>query len=141
MKNYLLDTNIVSELVKSVPAPKVLAWLKPQEETSLFLCSITIGELLQGIIGLKENSKKLRLMYWFETEITYRFQERILPYDEQAAMLWGEWNGKGKLTGKIFPILDSQIAAIAVRFGCTLVTRNTKDMEGLPVEIVNPWES
>jgi predicted nucleic acid-binding protein len=55
-------------------------------------------------------------------------------------MLWGEWSGNGKLVGKSFPTLDSQIAAIAVRFGCTLVTRNTKDMKRLPVETFNPWE-
>lgn len=140
MKNYLLDTNIISELIKPVPTPSVLAWLKPQKESTLFLCSVTIGELMKGITALKESSKKTQLMHWFETEVTHRFQGRILPYDEQAAMLWGAWNGKGKLAGKNFSILDSQIAAIAVRFECTLVTRNTKDMEGLPVEIFNPWE-
>jgi toxin FitB len=140
MKNYLLDTNIISELVKPTPAPNVLAWLKPQRENTLFLCSVTIGELMKGITALGESSKKDRLMHWLETEVTHRFLGRILPYDEKAAMLWGLWNGKGKLIGKNFSILDSQIAAIAVNFGCTLVTRNTKDMDGLPVETFNPWE-
>lgn len=140
MRKYLLDTNVVSELGKLNPAPSVVAWFKPQEENNLFLCSVTIGELMKGITGLKENSKKMQLMRWFENEVTDRFQERILPYDEQAAMLWGDWHGKGKLTGRLFPLLDSQIAAIAVRFGCTLVTRNTKDVDGLPVEVFNPWK-
>jgi predicted nucleic acid-binding protein len=141
MKKYLLDTNIISELVKPIPAPNVLTWLELQKESTLFLCSVTIGELMKGITALGECSKKERLMLWLETEVTRRFQERILPYDEKAAMLWGEWNGKGKLIGKNYSILDSQIAAIAVRFGCTLVTRNTKDIDGLPVEIFNPWKS
>ena len=141
MKNFLLDTNTISELIKPIPASNVLAWLEPQKESTLFLCSVTIGELMKGITALGESSKKERLMRWLETEVTHRFQGRILPYDEEAAMLWGEWNGKGKLIGNNFPILDSQIAAIAARFGCTLVTRNTKDMDGFPIEIFNPWDS
>ena len=140
MKNYLLDTNIISELVKPTPAPRVLAWLEPQKESTLFLCSVTIGELMKGITVLEESKKKERLMHWLKTQVTHRFHGRILSYDEQAAMLWGEWNGKGRLIGRNFSILDSQIAAIAVRFECMLVTRNTKDMDGLPVETFNPWE-
>ena len=141
MKKYLLDTNIISELVKPTPEPRVLAWLETQPENSLFLSAVTIGELAKGVAALEDSKKKVQLLHWLKTAVTHRFQERILPFDEQAAILWGEWNGKGKKSGKSFPILDSQIAAIAARFECILVTRNTKDIDGLPVEIFNPWEA
>jgi toxin FitB len=140
MKKYLLDTNIISELIKPIPEPKVIAWLEGQQENSLFLSSVTLGELAKGITALKDSKKKSRLLHWLKTEVTHRFQERILPFDEQAALLWGEWNGEGRQTGKAYSILDSQIAAIAARFECVFVTRNTKDVDGLPVDSLNPWD-
>jgi predicted nucleic acid-binding protein len=81
------------------------------------------------------------LLYWLKTEVSNRFAERILPFDDQAATLWGEWNGAGGQRGRSYPILDSQIAAIAARFECVLVTRNTKDIDGLPIDSLNPWDS
>jgi toxin FitB len=140
MKKYLLDTNIISELIKPIPEPKVIAWLEGQQENSLFLSSVTLGELAKGITALKDGKKKSRLLHWLKTAVAHRFQERILPFDEQAAVLWGEWNGEGVQAGRIYSILDSQIAAIAARFECVLVTRNTKDIDGLPVDSFNPWD-
>ena len=139
MKKYLLDTNVISEIIKPHPDNNVLTWLGNKREQSLFLSAITIGELAKGIAALADDQKKDRLLYWLETEITHRFQERILPFDTQSALLWGEWNGKSGRRGVHYTLLDSQIAAIAVRFGCVLVTRNAKDVDGLPVEHLNPW--
>lgn len=140
MKKYLLDTNIISEIIKPAPEPAVLAWLEAQQENTLFLSAVTLGELAKGVTALGDSKKKDRLLHWLKTEVMHRFQGRILPFDEQAAILWGEWNGKGQPGGKSFPILDSQIAAIAGRFECILVTRNTKDIDELPVKSFNPWK-
>jgi len=140
MKKYLLGTNVISELIRLTPEPSVRAWFATQQEDALFISAVTVGEVVKGIAALKDSKKRSSLSYWLEAEVIHRFQERILPFDEQAAVLWGEWNGKGQLSGKPLPILDSQIAAIAARFECMLVTRNKKDVEGLPVEVFNPWE-
>ncbi len=140
MKKYLLDTNIISELIKPTPEPNMLVWLEAQQESTLFLSAVTLGELAKGISALEGSKKKDRLLEWLKTDVTNRFHERILPFDEQAAIVWGEWNGEGTLRGRPLPMLDSQIAAIAARFGCVLVTRNTKDIGGLPVESLNPWK-
>lgn len=139
MKKYLLNTNIISELTRPIPEPSVLTWLEAQLESTLFLSAVTVGELAKGISVLEDSKKKERLLHWLKTEVTHRFHERILPFDEQAAILWGEWNGESQQSGRSLPILDSQIAAVAARFECVLVTRNTKDIDRLPVKIFNPW--
>lgn len=140
MKKYLLDTNVISEIVRPTPDANVIAWLEGQTESTLFISAITLGELAKGIAALEEGKKKDRLLHWLKTAVTNRFSGRTLPFDDQAAILWGEWNGNGLHSGRVYPILDSQIAAVAARFECTLVTRNTKDMDGLPVGSLNPWE-
>lgn len=141
MNKYLLDTNVISEIIKPAPEARILMWLGAQQERTLFISAVTLGELAKGIAVLENGTKKDRLSHWLKIEVTHRFRERILPYDDPSAMLWGEWNGNGKRNGRSYPILDSQIAAIAARFECVLVTRNVKDMDGLPVESLNPWKA
>ena len=139
MKKYLLDTNVISEIIRPKPDTNVVAWLENQKETTLFISAITFGELAKGITMLEDGKQKVRLLHWLNTEVSYRFNGRILPFDDRAAMLWGEWNGLGIQRGRSYPILDSQIAAIAARFECMFVTRNIKDIDGIPVESLNPW--
>jgi toxin FitB len=141
MKKYLLDTNVISEIVRPSPDANVIAWLEEQKENTLFISSVTLGELAKGIAALEDGKKKDRLLHWLKTAVTNRFSGRILPFDDQAALLWGEWNGAGARRGRAYPTLDSQIAAIAARFECVLVTRNTKDIDELPVENLNPWDN
>ncbi|MDF5731686.1 MAG: type II toxin-antitoxin system VapC family toxin [Rhizonema sp. PD38] len=140
MSRYLLDTNVISEVVRPVPHEALLQWLSPLPESSLYLSAITIGELVKGIVALEEGQKKTRLKRWMNTDIPALFAGRILSYDEQAARLWGVWSGEGKRIGRSVPLLDAQIAATAARYDCVLVTRNHKDIERLPVQICNPWE-
>jgi predicted nucleic acid-binding protein len=139
MKKHLLDTNVISEIVRPAPDQNVITWLEEQNESTLFISAITFGELAKGITALTDGKRKERLVHWLETKVSNRFSGRILPFDYQAALLWGEWNGSGVHRGHIYPVLDSQIAAIAARFECVLVTRNTKDIEGLPIDYLNPW--
>jgi predicted nucleic acid-binding protein len=141
MKKYLLDTNVISEIVRPTPDPNVIRWLEDQKESTLFICAVTFGELAKGVAALADGKKKDRLLHWLKTEVTNRFSGRILPFDDSAALLLGEWNGTGTHRGRSYSVLDSQIAAIAARFGCVLVTRNTKDIDGLPVESLNPWKT
>lgn len=139
MKKYLLDTNVISEIVRPAPNPNVIVWLENQKESSLFISTVTFGELTKGVVALTDGKKKERLLHWLRTEVSNRFAGRILSFDDQAAILWGEWNGVDVRHGRSFPTLDSQIAAIAARFECVLVTCNTKDVSSLPIESLNPW--
>lgn len=140
MKNYLLDTNIISELIKPTPSTIVMQWLLAQPETSLFLSSITIAEIVRGGIRLKESKKRNKILQWARQEIPNKFSGRILEFDTECAFLWGEWLGKADREGQGFTVMDVQIATTATRFGLTLVTRNVKDMSRLPVKWFNPWE-
>lgn len=140
MKKYLLDTNVISEIVRQVPNNKVIEWFELQQESTLFISAVTLGELAKGIAALEDGRRKSHLLHWMKTEVVSRFSDRVLSFDDQAAIIWGEWNGASAHTGRLYPILDSQIAATAARFECVLVTRNIKDMEGWSVDIFNPWQ-
>ncbi len=138
---YLIDTNVLSETLKPRPEPKVTAWFAEQNPENLFLSSISLGELARGASRVKEPAKRDLLMRWVEDDLVSQFQDRILPFDQDAAILWGRIMGDGDNTGRQKPMADAQIAAVAKRHGLTLVTRNTKDFRGMDVALVNPWSS
>ena len=140
MVNYLLDTNIISELTKIKPSEDVMNWLSNQSEISLFLSSITIAEIMRGVSRLEDGKKRNKLMQWVQEEIPNKFYGRILDFDMKCAFLWGKWQGQADKKGRPFSVMDGQIATVASRFGLTLVTRNTKDMIDLPVKVFNPFE-
>ncbi len=86
---YLLDTCLLSELIRKEPNQGVLDWIKDKEESSLFLSVLTIGELRKGIVKLKPSTKKKELTLWF-AELESRFKDRIIPIDIQISLKWGE---------------------------------------------------
>ena len=136
---YLIDTNVISETLKPQPNLKVTAWFADQRPEDLFLSSISLGELVRGANRVKEQTKKDRLTRWVEHDLTTQFQDRILPFDQDASVIWGKIMGDGDVTGRPRSMADTQIAAVAKRHGLTLVTRNTKDFEDMDVALVNPW--
>lgn len=138
---YLIDTNVLSETLKPRPEPKVTAWFAGHDPEDLFLSSISLGELMRGASRVKEPAKRERLIRWVEDDLTTQFQDRILPFDQNAAILWGKIMGDGDNTGHRKPMADAQIAAVAKRHGLTLVTRDVKDFEEMDVPFVDPWSS
>lgn len=138
---YLVDTNVLSETLKPRPDPRVTTWFANQSPGDLFLSSISLGELTRGAYSAKEKSKRERLARWVEDDLTAQFQGRILPFDQDAAVLWGRIMGDGDKTGHPKSMADAQIAAVARRYGLTLVTRNAKDFKSMGVTLVNPWSS
>jgi predicted nucleic acid-binding protein len=137
--NYLLDTCLISELVKKDPNPAVVNWLDEQDEQGLFLSVLTLGELQKGVSKLPESDRKEALQRWTEYELVERFTGRIIEIDLKTALLWGKSQGESEQKGERLPVMDSLIAATATAHGLVVVTRNVKDMDRCGVRVCNPW--
>jgi len=140
MKGYLLDTNIPSELVRPQPSPCVVKWLDEQENESLFLSVVTLGEIKKGITLLPAGKRRRFLEGWYIDELLPWFDDRILPVSAPVAERWGELDGIRQLQGIPLNTADGMIGATALEHGLILVTRNINDFVGLGVSIINPWE-
>ena len=136
---YLLDTCVISELIKQEPNPKVIQWISSLDEVNLFICVLTIAELHKGIEKLPESRKKSTLHKWVTYDLRKRFKNRIIDFDIQAAKTWGKIQAKSELSGKTLPVIDGLIAAIGHFHDLVVVTRNIKDMKASGVELLNPW--
>ena len=140
--NYLLDTCVISELVKTKPIPRVAQWVRSQDEENLFLSVITIGEIQKGISKLPDSrKKKQQLQKWLSTELRERFRDRILDITIGTAYIWGEVLGTCEKKGITLPAIDSLIASQGIINQMTIVTRNVVDMEPSGALLFNPWET
>ena len=136
---YLLDTSLISELVKNKPQRSVLDWVESCEEESLFLSVLTLGELQKGVIKLPQNKKREFLQSWIDNNLTERFRGRILAVDEEVAVLWGRIQGEAEKRGKPMPAIDSLIAATGLVHHLIVVTRHSSKIEQSGVSLFNPW--
>ncbi len=137
--NYLLDTCVISELIKKNPDTNVLSWISEVEETSLYLSVLTFGEIHKGIEKLTQSKKKERLHKWVNSDLRERFKSRIINFDLDTATKWGEIQGKAELAGKPMSLIDGLISATGIAYDLIVVTRNTKDMEQSGATLLNPW--
>jgi toxin FitB len=135
----LLDTNIVSEVMKASPAEAVLEWLNQQESSSLYVSTITIGEISYGLRILPDGKRRSGLNDKFEQFIAMAFAQRVIAYDEPAASVYGEIMGARKESGRPMSIPDGQIAAIARCNHLTVATRNVSDFEQSGVDLLDPF--
>jgi predicted nucleic acid-binding protein len=138
---YLLDTCILSELIKKNPANNLIKWLSTQDENRLFISVLTIGEIHKGIEKLPGSKKKNKLHHWVNHDLKERFYNRILDFDLQTATTWGKIQAYSEIQGKSMPVIDGLIAATGIRYDLTVVTRNIKDMEISGVPLLNPWSN
>jgi len=136
---YLLDTNVISELVTSHPNPRVVQWVDSLDPDSVYLSVITIGELRKGIEKLPDSPRKDALRAWLADDVCVRFDGRILSVDVEVMLTWGVLVGQLERIGRPLPALDSLVAALALHHGCHLVTRNVNDFRDTGVPLVNPW--
>jgi len=136
---YLLDTCLISELVKKEPNPAVVNWLDERDEQALFLSVLTLGELQKGISKLPAGARKDELQAWIEHDLVERFSGRIIEVDLGTALIWGKMQGESAQKGEILPVMDSLIAAAAAAHGLSVVTRNVKDIERCGIRVCNPW--
>lgn len=137
--SWLLDTCALSEYAKKTPAPNVIAWLDEQDEASLFISVITLGEIEKGILKLSasEPRRSQKLTAWLG-KVEQRFAGRILPLDAAALHVWAQLAASAELAGQALPVMDGLIMATAQCHGLTVVTRNMQDFERYP-QILNPW--
>lgn len=135
---YLLDTCLISELVKPTPNKKVIKWLNDIPSTALFLSAITIGEIRKGLTKLPSSKKKETLTVWLNT-LLRDYKERIFSIDLIVAENWGVIQGNAEKTGMPMSSIDSLIAATAHTHNLTLVTRNEDDFVPSQISILNPW--
>ncbi|MDR1190284.1 MAG: type II toxin-antitoxin system VapC family toxin [Verrucomicrobiales bacterium] len=133
--NYLLDTNVVSELMKPVPAEQVFTWLN-QNGDDCHVSAITIGEIEQGLELLPDGAKKIRLNNAYRN-FWRIIEKRIMPFEINAARRWSVLTAKHQKLGRRLPTLDSMLEATALYWGMTLVTRNTADFA--EADTFNPW--
>ena len=139
MTGFLLDTNVVSELVKPRPDDHVLRWIEETDESILFLTVLTLGEIRKGVERLRSGRRRGRLESWLQVDLPSRFQDRILPIDAAIADRWGRISAIATAKGKPVPVIDGLLAATAIHHNLTLVTRNSSDVSGTGVATLNPW--
>ncbi|MDN5752932.1 MAG: type II toxin-antitoxin system VapC family toxin [Nitrosospira sp.] len=138
MTRYLLDTNIISNVIKSEPSQALLEWLRTQRDSDLYIASLTVAEIHRGILEKPSSRKRTALDAWFvgPEGPQILFAGRILPFDERAGLLWAKLMADGKIAGRSRSGLDMIIAAVASANDCVIVTDNERDFSGL--EIINP---
>lgn len=137
---FLLDTCVISEIIRQKPSRKVVEWIKKEDENNFFISVLTLGELHKGIEKLPESKRKEELHNWVENDLKERFLNRIIDIDLQVAMMWGKIQGMTERIGRPMPAIDSLIAATGITHHFTVVTRNTSDMKESGVALLNPWE-
>ncbi len=135
----VLDTNVLSELIKISPSPGVVEWCNSYPEAELYLTSITQAEILVGIELLPKGRRRAAIEQAAEATFREDFEERILPFDSDAAREFAGIVGARRRRGRPIAQADAQIAAIARAYGAVLATRNTGDFEHCGVKVVNPW--
>jgi len=138
--NYLLDTCVISELVRPTPNEAVINWMIHIPNERLFLSVITIGEIRKGITKLPESKKKNQLTNWLNT-LLEDYQARIYPINLTVAENWGIIQGKADNNGTPVASVDSLIAAVAQTYNLIVVTRNENDFASTNVTILNPWKN
>lgn len=141
MSGFLLDTNVISELVKPKPETRVVDWIARENEQLLHLSVLTLGEIRDGIELLPDGSRRRRLEHWLEVELFERFRNRILIVNDLIADKWGRMSARAIAKGKIVSDIDGLLAATAAHHDLVLVTRNSADVEAFGIPIMNPWEA
>lgn len=138
MTRYLLDTNIISNVVKPQPSASLLAWWAEQRDEDLFIASLTVAEIRRGILEKPRGKKRDALDAWFTgTEGPQAlFAGRVLPFDDKAGLIWARLMAEGKAAGRPRSGLDMIVAAIAGANDCVVVTDNEKDFAG--IKFINP---
>ena len=138
MSGFLLDTNVISEVIKPKPHSGVTRWIAAVDESLLYLSVVTLGEIRKGISSRLDRTRRSQLETWLKALVS-RFEDRILPVDLAIADRWGQLTGDCQLRGQQLPVIDGILAATALHYDLTFVTRNVKDVQSTSVDALDPW--
>jgi predicted nucleic acid-binding protein len=136
----LLDTNVISEILRPQPEIRVLNWLKAQPREEFWTCSVVIAELLSGIEGMPTGTKQGILREAVEAMVTEDFRGQVVNFDLDAARHFGTIVATRRRMGRPIGGIDAQIAACARKCGAQLATRNVRNFVDCGIQVVNPWE-
>lgn len=137
VRGFLVDTCILSELVKSSPDPRLTGWFSRQRDEELFVSVVTVAEITQGVERMDPGPRRDHLAEWLEEMLRTR-RRMILPADLDVARVFGVLQARAARAGHLLPVQDAWIAATALAHGLTVVTRNTRDFEGSGVPLLDP---
>jgi predicted nucleic acid-binding protein len=137
----LLDTNVISEVLRPIPDPAVLAWLRVIRRRELWTCSIVLAELFSGVGLMPTGKRQEALREKMNQLVSTLFDEKILDFEVKAARAYGPILAGRQAMGHPISELDAQIAAISVVNGATLATRNIPDFQHCGIQLINPWEA
>lgn len=135
----VLDTNVISELMRTTPHSGVLTWVDEQATAGLFITAVTEAEIRLGIALLPAGKRRDRIAEAADRAFATLFGDRVLPFDSEAARAYATIAAMRRAAGRPISQLDCQIAAIASCRGAAIATRNSGDFEGCGVEVVDPW--
>jgi toxin FitB len=133
---YLLDTNTISEVLKRDPNQNVVDWFSKTHESEQYISVFSIGEIQKGIERLTASRRKNELQSWFDLLIT-RYDGRILPFVLETTKVWARLIADLERRGRILPVIDSFIAAIALEHDLTIVTHNARDFADTKAGVLN----
>jgi predicted nucleic acid-binding protein len=136
----VLDTNVLSEVMKASPAERVLNWLDDQLDADISITAITVAEIFLGIETLPEGKRKTALRHHALTLFNSDFPGKVLPFDVHAATVYADIVASSRSKGRTISFADGQIAAICIDHEAVLATRNTKDFDFLDIALINPWQ-
>ncbi|MGX0977369.1 putative nucleic acid-binding protein [Roseovarius sp. MBR-51] len=135
----ILDTNVISELLRPAPEPKVEQWLSAQDGLNVYLTSISEAELRYGLAIIGNGKRRAALVDAVDRILREDLAGRILPFDSNAAQSYATIAAARRAAGRPIAQADCQIASIAHTHGATVATRNTPDFEGCEIDLINPW--
>ena len=136
-----MDTCVISEIIRPKPNGNVIDWFQSVDEDMLFLSVVSVGEIQKGVSKLNDTTRKNQIRDWLDSVLSIRFANRILPIDQEIALLWGEITGEATAQGIIIPDLDGLIGATARRHNLTVATRNEKGIQPTGAKVFNPWKA
>lgn len=135
----VIDTNVVSEMMKASPSLSVIRWLNRQDAAKLFITTVTIAEVTYGLESMPDGRRRAKLERGFERLISGGFRGRVLALDEASAREYGVLMGRRKRLGHPMSVLDGLIAAVTRTHGMALATRNTRDFDDCSLDLIDPF--
>jgi predicted nucleic acid-binding protein len=137
----VLDTNVLSELMRRRPAARVVSWVDEQDASALEITAVTVAELLYGVARLADGARKAELATAVDALVRDDFAGRVLPFDAAAAVHYADLVAERERQGRPVSISDGQIAAICRCHGAALATRNVRDFDASGVALIDPWSA